>query len=152
MDKYMLGFSVPAFIVLVLFFLPRAWWKVSPPKNDWLARNYSRLTWVNRVRTGCLTATFLLLLFVVDREHGNALHLNSALVLLLLFLVLHYWAWLQYQRGKRTPFLLIFGIVLLSSLYLLAAGMVLDNRIAMLPAAVYGIFSFLLTWKHFGPK
>ena len=152
MDKYMLGFSVPAFIVLVLFLLPRAWWKVSPPKNDWLARNYSRLVWVNRVCTGCLTATFLLLLFVVDREHGNAIHLNSALMLFVLFAVLHYWAWIRYQRGKQTPFVLIFGIALLSSLCLLAAGMVLDNRISMIPAVIYGIFSVLLTWKHFGPK
>ncbi len=152
MSNYVFGFSVPAFVVLVLFLVPRIWWRLSPPRRDLLVRNYARRQWVNYLRNGCLVATCLLLLFLVDREHGNGFRLNSALVLLILVLVLHYAAWILYQRGRLTPFLLIFGIALLSSLYLLAAGTLLYNSVAMIPALLYGILYVAVTWNNVRPK
>ncbi|MGN1014941.1 MAG: hypothetical protein ACI4PM_06245 [Butyricicoccus sp.] len=152
MSRYVIGFSVPAFVAWVLLLLPKIKWMLAPPKNNVLARNHFENKILNIVQNLSQIVLTVILLFVVDREHGNTLQVNSSLILAFLFLVIYYIAWTQYFRGRVTPFVLVFGIALMQPLYFLAAGTCLYNMAILPPCLIFGVLLVGVTVKNFGPN
>jgi hypothetical protein len=152
MSQYILRFSVTAFLVWVLQMLPVIVRLVNPPQKDVWQSNRAKNQWLNRARQIAEVLTVLLLLFAVNREKGDALQINSGLLLAVLFLVIYYAAWIQYFRGKASPFSLIFGIALMKPLYLMAAAQCLNNSLLIIPCVIYGILHCFITALRFWPR
>lgn len=152
MGQYILRFSVTAFVVWVLQLLPVLIQMVNPPKNDIWKHNYAKNKSINIARWVFQVITVLVLLFAVHREKGDAIQLNSWLIVAVVLLVVYYVAWAQYFQGKASPFSLIFGIALIQPLYLIAAAQCLSNSLVIVPCVIFGILHFVITAKRFWPR
>lgn len=152
MSQYFLRFSVTAFVAWVLQLMPPLIRMINPPTRDVWRRNYSKNKWINIARRIFQVLTAVLLLFVVNRETGDGVSLNSWLIVAILLLAVYYAAWMQYLRGKANPFSLIFGIALAEPLYLIAAAQCLNNSLVVLPCLVFGALHVGITVARFGPR
>ncbi len=151
MSGYTLGFSVPAFVALFILFLPNIVnCLMQPNKKKKKSRtNAEKIEHVLKILRGLCVA---LLVFVLNREYGNHISINSALILALLFLFIYIACWVQYLRGRPTPFGMIFGIALMQPLYMLSIGICLHNRLILLPCIPYAALSVLLASVYFMPR
>lgn len=152
MTQYILGFSVPAFTAWVLLRVPNLLNSMMPPKQNLIAKNYSKHKWLNAFRRVFQVLSLVLLIFALDKTYGNHLVINSTLILAILFYVIYIVCWVQYLQGKATPFGLIFGIMLMQPLYIIAIGICLHNRLVIIPAVLYGIASVYITAGNFWPR
>ena len=128
MSQYILRFSVTAFVAWMLQLMPPLIRIINPPARDVWRRNYSKNKWINIARRICQVLTAVLLL------------------------VVYYAAWIQYLRGKASPFSLIFGIALVEPLYLIAAAQCLNNSLVIIPCLVFGVLQVGITVARFGPR
>ena len=152
MSQYILRFSVTAFVAWMLQLMPPLIRIINPPARDVWRRNYSKNKWINIARRIFQVLTVVLLLFAVNREKGDGVSLNSWLIVAVLLLVVSYAAWIQYLRGKASPFSLIFGIALVEPLYLIAAAQCLNNSLVIIPCLVFGVLQVGITVARFGPR
>lgn len=152
MGQYFLRFSVTAFVAWMLQLLPPLIRLINPPAHDVWRRNYSKNKWVNIARRIFQVLTVVLMLFAVNRETGDGVSLNSWLIVAVLLLVVYYAAWMQYLRGRASPFSMIFGIALAEPLYLIAAAQCLNNSLVVLPCLVFGVLHVGITAVRFGPR
>jgi hypothetical protein len=137
------GFSLMGLILYALQLLPNIIWAIKPPANNVLSKNSSPNPVVNTIEQVFGIATVVLLVLVVNKsgERGSSLFFGLAI----LFLIGYYIAWVFYYKGVVSPWLLIIGIAAMPPLYFFFAGLWLENYIALITCAIFGITHIAIT-------
>lgn len=147
MNRYVFGFSLIGLILYALQLLPNIFWLLTPPANNVLAENSSAYQVFNIIEQvfGIMTVALLILLINKDGGRSSSLYVGLAI----LFLAGYYSAWIFYYQGVVSPWLLIIGIAAMPPLYFFFVGLWLENYIALIPCAIFGVTHIAVTCTNY---
>jgi len=143
MGNYVIGFSLIGLILYVLQLSPNIIWMLAPPANNVLTKNSSPNPLMNIIEQvfGIATVALLILLINKSGERNSNIYIGLAI----LFLAGYYVAWIFYYRGMVSPWLLIIGIAAMPPLYFFFAEIWLENYIALMSCAIFGVAHIAIT-------
>ncbi len=147
MGNYVFGFSLWGLILYALQLLPNIIWMLAPPANNVLTKNSSAYPILNIVEQvfGIITVAILILLINKGGRRNSNLYIGLAI----LFLVGYYIAWIFYNKGVVSPWLLIIGIAAMPPLYFFFVALWMKNYAALIPCVIFGVTHITITCSNY---
>lgn len=143
MKRYRFGFSKEGLAAFLLAMLPNILWALFPPANDVLSANAAVFP-VWEVIASLSQWVMIALLVVLVRADDAPVQRNKAMLRYAAACLVGYYAcWILYYRGIAGPWLFI-AMTVLPTAYFVLAALWLKNRIALVPAALFGTIHIAL--------
>ncbi len=142
MKQYHLDFSKEGLAAFVFAMLPNILWALAPPANDVLAANAVVFpVWeaIASASQGLMIAALVVLVRADEPSQRNTVMLRCAVACL----IGYYVNWVLYYAGIVNPWLFI-GMAVLPAAYFALAALWLKNRIALVPASLFGVIHIAL--------
>ena len=141
--RYRVGFSKEGLTAFLLAMLPNILWALVPPANDVLAANAMVFPVWEAIASLSQWVMIAALVILVRADTGKGQRSKAMLCYAAACLVGYYACWILYYSGIACPWLFI-GMAVLPTAYFTLAALWLKNRIALVPAILFGTIHIAL--------
>lgn len=149
--NYKIEFSKIGFIAVVIPLIPNIFWALLPPVNNTMTGNSSQLPMVEVIGSICRILMLVLLVMIVNKEQNkqNGFFLRRIISFVAIICLLGYLiSWVIYYFGTVTPLLLL-GMAIMPTIYLICVGIYLRNYIAVVPAVIFAVIHIVTTAQNY---
>ncbi len=143
MKRYRFGFSKAGLAAFLLAMLPNILWALFPPANDVLAANAAAFPVWEAIASLSQWLMIAALIVLVCADAGKGQRSKAMLYCAAACLVGYYACWILYFTGIAGPWLFI-AMAVLPTAYFALVALWLENRIALVPAVLFGTIHIAL--------